>query len=447
MAPPKRRKKSRKKLIIFSILVLLVAGVGGVLSFKKKEEVIEVTTEEAERRTVTSVVSATGRIFPEVEVKISSEVAGEIIEMPVVEGQLVKKGDLLVKVDPDRYETQVSQRRVSINSAKARSLEAKAQRLQSEQDLRRVEELFLKGFASEKEKEDAMTLVEIRKTQEQAALLEIERSESLLDESLELLSKTVTFAPMNGTISKLDSELGERVVGTGQFAGTEIMRVADLTNIEVRIEVSETDIVHVKINDKATVEVDAIADKKFEGHVTEISSSAANVRQNNDQLTTFEVRIKLEEPGTKLRPGMTATADIETETVEDAISVPMQSVTVRKKDEIKKAFDPNAKDEDEEETEDASEEEEYAANLNKDEKDAKEDLQRIVFVVKDGKATMREVETGITDNSYIVIKEGVAVGEKVVSGSYRAITRQLKHDMAVTVKKPGDKKESEEEKS
>jgi HlyD family secretion protein len=338
-------EKSKKKLIIFLFLIVAVGVTVATLASKKKEEVIEVTTEEAERRTVTSIVSATGRIFPEVEVKISSELAGEIIELPVVEGQLVKKGDLMVKVDPDRYETQVTQRRISINSAKSRSLESKAQRLQAEQDLRRVEELFTKEFTSEKEKEDAMTLLEIRRTQEQSALLEIERANSILDEALEQLSKTVTFAPMDGTISKLDSELGERVVGTRQFAGTEIMRVADLTNIEVRIEVSETDIVHVNIKDNATVEVDAIANKKFDGYVTEISSSAANVRQNNDQLTTFEVRIKLTHPSSKLRPGMTATADIETETVEDAISIPMQSVTVRKKDEVKKALNPDTENE------------------------------------------------------------------------------------------------------
>ena len=433
----------------FLILFVVTAVAVATLANKKKEVVVEVTSEAAERRTVTNIVSATGRIFPEVEVKISSEVAGEIIELPVVEGQLVKKGDLLLKVDPDRVETQVSQRRVSINSAKTRSLEAKAQRLQAEQDLGRVEELFTKGFVSEKELADGKTLVEIRKMQEQSAVLEIERSNSLLDEALELLSKTVTFAPMDGTISKLDSELGERVVGTGQFAGTEIMRVADLTNIEVRIEVSETDIVHVKISDKATVEVDAIADEKFSGFVTEISSSAANVRQNNDQLTTFEVRIKLEEPSPKLRPGMTATADIETETVEDAISVPMQSVTVRKKDEVKKALDPDTVESDKEESdEDKDDVDKYLiANSKKDDKESKEDLQRIIFVVKDGKAIMREVKTGIADNTYIVIEEGIDPGEKVVSGSYRAITRQLKHESSITHKKADDKKKPEEEKS
>tara|TARA_Y100000588_G_scaffold394860_1_gene517869 strand:+ start:5377 stop:6723 length:1347 start_codon:yes stop_codon:yes gene_type:complete len=444
------RKKSKKKLIVFIILFLVAGGTIALIATRKKEEVIEVSMEEAERRSITSIVSATGRIFPEVEVKISSEVAGEIIEMPVVEGQKVKKGDLLVKVDPDRVESQVNQRRVSINSAKARSLEAKAQRLQSEQDLSRVEELFAKGFASEKELEDAKTLVEIRDTQEQSSLLEIERSKSLLDESLELLSKTVTFAPMDGTISKLDSELGERVVGTGQFAGTEIMRVADLTNIEVRIEVSETDIVKVKIDDKAVVDVDAMSEVKFEGYVTEISSSAANVRQNNDRLTTFEVRIKLIEPSSKLRPGMTATADIETETVGDAISVPLQSVTVRKKSEVKKALTgEDSKDEksNNEEEGDPSNNQRLAENRTREEKrDAKEDLQRIVFVVKNGKSEMREVKTGIADNTYIVIENGIEVGELVVSGSYRAITRDLDHQKSVTMKKDDEKKDESDKK-
>ena len=444
------RKKSKKKLIVFSVLFLMAIATVVVFATRKKEEVIEVTTEKAERRTITSIVSATGRIYPEIEIKISSEVPGEIIDLPVVEGQLVKKGDLLVRVDPDRAETQVRQRKVTINTATARSLESKAQRLQAEQDLGRLEELFAKGFTSEKELEDGKTLVEIRKMQEQSSLLEIERAKSVLEEAEEELSKTVTFAPMDGTISKLDSELGERVVGTGSFAGTEIMRVADLTNMEVRIEVSETDIIHVKVHDQATVEVDAMSDVKFEGYVTEISSSAANVRQNNDQLTTFEVRIKLTDPSPKLRPGMTATADIETETVEDAVSVPMQSVTVRKKDEVKKALNPDAEETDDKKSDekDVDDVDKYLiANEDEKEKDSKEDLQRIVFVVKDEKVFMREVKTGIADNAYIVIEEGIEPGEQVVSGSYRAITRQLKHDVAISEKKAEMKKKPETEKS
>ena len=423
-----------------------------VAIYWKKDDLIEVTVEEVERRSITSIVSATGRIFPEIEVKISSEVAGEIIELPVVEGQKVDKGDLLVKVDPDRYETQLRQRKVSINTAEARSLEAKAQRLQAQQDLGRVEELFTKGFASEKEMEDARTLLEIRKVQEESALLEIERAKSSWEEAEEALSKTVTFAPMEGTVTKLDSELGERVVGTGQFAGTEIMRVADLSNMEVRIEVSETDIVHVQVDDKATVEVDAMPDEEFEGWVTEISSSAANVRQNNDQLTTFEVRIRLEEPNPKLRPGMTATADIETDTVHDAISVPMQSVTVRKKDDVRKALEVKTGQDDGIKP-DATAADPLAGNKRKaddqtreEKRGAREDLQRIVFVLVDGKTIMREVKTGIADNTHIVIEDGIRVGEKVVSGSYRAITRDLNHDMEVKIKGSGKDGDMEEEK-
>ncbi len=435
---------------------MLIAAIAGSITVAinwKKENLIEVTVEEAERRSITSIVSATGRIFPEIEVKISSEVAGEIIELPVVEGQRVKKGDLLVKVDPDRYETQLRQRKVSINTAEAGSLEAKAQRLQAQQDLGRVEELFTKGFVSEKELEDARTLLEIRNVQEDSALLEIERAKSSWEEAEEALSKTVTFAPMNGTVTKLGAELGERVVGTGQFAGTEIMRVADLSNMEVRIEVSETDIVHVKVNDKATVEVDAMPDEEFEGRVTGISSSAANVRQDNDQLTTFEVRIRLDKPSPKLRPGMTATADIETETVYDAISVPMQSITVRKKEDVRKALDPDV-DQDDEKNREAEAESPISRNkrmaddrTREEKREAKEDLQRIVFVLKDGKTIMREVKTGIADNTYIVIEEGIKVGEKVVSGSYRAITRQLNHEMEVKIKDSDKDRDLEEGKS
>ncbi len=448
-----RRRKSKTKIAAFSVLIAVIAGSIVVAINWKKEDLIEVTVEEAQRRSITSIVSATGRIFPEIEVKISSEVAGEIIELPVVEGQRVKKGDLLVKVDPDRYETQLRQRKVSINTAEARSLEAKAQRLQAQQDLGRVEELFTKGFASEKELEDARTLLEIRKVQEDSALLEIERAKSSWEEAVEVLSKTVTFAPMNGTITKLGAELGERVVGTGQFAGTEILRVADLSNMEVRIEVSETDIVHVKVNDTATVEVDAMPDEEFVGQVTEISSSAANVRQDNDQLTTFEVRIRLDKPSPQLRPGMTATADIETETVDDAISVPIQSVTVRKTEDVRKALESDV-DRDDDKNRDAegkstlSKNKRMADDRTREEKrEANEDLQRIVFVLKDGKSLMREVKTGIADNTFIVIEDGIMVGEKVVSGSYRAITRQLNHDMEVKIKGSDKDGDLEEEKS
>jgi len=424
-----KRRKSPLKLIVLllcGLLLIISSLIGGVLILKGgKDTSISVTVEQVEKRTVTSEVSATGRIFPEVEVKISSEVSGEIIELPVVEGQLVQKGDLLVKIDPEIYETQLRQRKVSLNSAKAQVLQAKAQLLQAESDLRRIDELYEGAVTTEKELTDARTTKEIRSVQLEAAELEVERQVALLEEMEEALSKTSVYAPMTGTITQLNSELGERVVGTGQYQGTEIMRVADLNNMEVRVEVSETDIVNVKVGDLSKIEVDAMADEDFWGKVTEISSSAASIRQNNDQLTTFEVRIRLEEPSEKMRPGMTATADIQTETAEDALAVPLQSVTVMDKGKLAEVLG--------EEKPEGMNEVKPGPGDKDDEKKRRENLQRIVYVVQDGKALVRKVETGIADTSHIVIVEGVEEGDQVVSGSYQAITKLLKHEAEVKV--------------
>jgi len=260
----------------------------------------------------------------------------------------------------------------------------------------------------------------------EAAELEVERQVALLEEMQEALSKTSVYAPMTGTITQLNSELGERVVGTAQYQGTEIMRVADLNNMEVRVEVSETDIVNVKVGDLAKIEVDAMADEEFIGHVTEISSSAASIRENNDQLTTFEVRIRLEEPSEKMRPGMTATADIQTETAEDALAVPLQSVTVMDKGKLSEALGEKPE-------KDPAESDMPKPDSDKDKESKRDNLQRIVYVVVGGEALVRKVETGIADTSHIVITDGLSEGDQVVSGSYQAITKLLKHKAKVRV--------------
>jgi len=423
-----KRRKSPIKILFFVCLILAVLAIFPAVIFLKggKDDSIAVTVEKVELRTVTSEVSATGRIYPEVEVKISSEVSGEIIELPVVEGQLVEKGDLLVKIDPEIYETQLRQRKVSLNSAKAQVLQAKAQLLQAESDLRRIDELYEGAVTTEKELTDARTTKEIRSVQLEAAELEVERQVALLEEMQEALSKTSVYAPMTGTITQLNSELGERVVGTAQYQGTEIMRVADLNNMEVRVEVSETDIVNVKVGDLAKIEVDAMADEEFIGHVTEISSSAASIRENNDQLTTFEVRIRLEEPSEKMRPGMTATADIQTETAEDALAVPLQSVTVMDKGKLSEALGEKPE-------KDPAESDMPKPDSDKDKESKRDNLQRIVYVVVGGEALVRKVETGIADTSHIVITDGLSEGDQVVSGSYQAITKLLKHKAKVRV--------------
>lgn len=415
-----------KKLLWF---LLLLAIVGGGLYFafgRNDDETTAVTTQAAERGDITSVVTATGRVYPEVEVSISSEVAGEIVNLPVSDGQKVAKGDLLVSVNPDTLLAQVKQQEAALRAAKANAAEAAARLAQAELDLERMENLFAKGFATQEQVDAMSTAHEVAVASKAATEARIEQQEMALKEARDTLAKATLFSPIDGRITALSSELGDRVVGTGQFEGTEIMRVANLENMEVRVDVSEADIVAVAIGDKATIEIDALPNRKFEGHVTEVANSASiDEEDSQDQLTTFQVKIKLIQPGEEIRPGMTATADIQTETVTDVIKVPLQSVTVRSRDEVISqigAAEPA--------TDGPAEEGAPPRTRQND------NLQRVVFVVENGQAVMKRVETGIADNRSIEIKSGVEEGDQVVTGSYRVLSRELVHGAPVTVETP-----------
>lgn len=315
---------------------LVIAAVVAVLYVRsKREQPIDVTVTTVERRNLTSIVSATGKVQPVVEVKISSEVAGEIIELPVEEGQDVKRGDLLVRVKPDNYETAVQQREAALTSSRAQSAQSRAQLVRAEQELQRVEELFERQFVSPNEVEVARTQVEIRRAHFQSSLADIEQQEMALQQARENLARTQILAPVDGTISLLNSKIGERVVGTGQFAGTEIMRLADLSNMEVRIDVNENDVVNVAVGQRVRVTIDSFRGRRFNGEVTHIANTARTEgARSQEQVTTFEVRIRLRESRVVLRPGMTAVADIETATVRNAVAVPVQVVTVRDRREV-----------------------------------------------------------------------------------------------------------------
>lgn len=459
----KKRKKKKsfwKRLFLFFLLPVGIIIAAAAIFAPKQTEAVGVTVSEVEIRTITSTVTATGKIYPQVEVKISSEVAGEIMALPIVEGQRVEKGQLLVEVDSDIYRTQVRQREASVASAKARELQAKAQLLQAELDFRRFRDLQEKEFLAQSALDDAETQMKVAEANYQASQSEVQQMEMLLDQAREELSKTTIYAPMNGTISRLNTELGERVVGTGQFEGTEILRIADLDNMEVRIDVSEADIVNVKIDDPATITIDAIPNASFKGQVAEIANSATITGENSrEQLTTFEVRIRLLDRDPRIRPGMTATADIETATVENVIAVPLQSVTVRNSRDIDRMLKRNDKP-----SEDTSDNTTVAAAENDtDQTDATDTttaetndsdhgkgtttrrgegseeqlLERLVFVAKDGVARIRVVKTGISDNAWMEIIEGVEEGETVISGSYSAISRQLEEGKAIEVQEDG----------
>ena len=436
---PQKKKSQRKLFIILGVVLILVIVAAVVAAKRGGEKPTEVTIEKAVIRTITHLVTATGKVQPEVEVKISPEVAGELIEIPVIEGQSVKKGDLLVRIKPDFYQAQLEQQEASLASAKATSVLSQARLTKAEHDFKQSAELYGKNLVSDADYTSAKTNLDVAKADFDSSLAQIRRTEGSLSQSRDSLAKTTIYSPVVGSISSLSSEVGERVVGTGSFAGTEIMRLANLDNMEVRVKVNENDIINVKIGDNTVVTVDAFPGRKFTGSVNEISSSAITVGAQtaaasaSDEVTNFLVKIKIKAPDAKLRPGMSATVDIETQTVTNVVAVPIQSVTVRAAggkttEELQTAKAKEAKERSGNDLEVASERDE--ARRNRDQFD------RVVFVKTGEIVKLRKVTTGIADNTSIEIKTGVKAGEEIVSGSYAAISRKLKDGSKVMLEKP-----------
>lgn len=431
------KKKSSRKKWFFIVAVLVIGAVVGSLSMRGKDTRIEVTLEAVSRGDITSVVTATGTVQPEVEVVITSEVPGEIIELPVKDGDRVRKGDLLVRVNPDTLEAQVKQQEAGLAATRSSAAQRRAEMLQAKLDLARLEDLFNKGFTTQDERDQSRTRLDVATAALESANFQIERQEMQLKEANDQLAKASLYAPIDGTVVSLASELGDRVVGTGQFAGTEIMRVADLGNMEVNVDVSEADIVNIEIGDTATIEVDALADQKLSGTVTEIANSAVTTNaRSQEQLTTFSVIVKLESPAERLRPGMSATADIQTDTVTNVIKVPLGSVVVRSKSELEGKKDAS--------TGDRPSAERPNGNGNgpregRDGNRPRSDRVRVVFVEKEGLAQLRKVETGIADRDSIEIKSGLEGTETIITGSYSALTRELKDGSAVKRRESGRK--------
>jgi HlyD family secretion protein len=432
-------KRSRKKLywIIGILLVIVVASVAAGMA-KKREKPIPITTDKAFRKTITQLVTATGKIQPEIEVKISPEVSGEIIEMPVKEGQIVRKGQLLLRIKPDTYRAQVEEQQAALSSARAASLTQKSQLAKAEADYQRAKNLFESRLIPESDRKTAQTNFEIAGAALQSSLFDIQRSEGALRQIRDAFSKTTIASPADGAITSLTSRLGERVVGTSQFAGTEVMRIADLGSMEAQVNVNENDVINVKVGDTARISVDAYPDRKISGVVREIASTATTTNAGSqEEVTNFLVKIRISDHTVRLRPGMSTTADIETETVQNAVAVPIQSVTVRSTDSSLSPEEMEKKTA----QRDAQEKSDNTATLGNEtlEKQkaraAKEKLQRVVFVKSGDKVTMKKVVTGIADGTHIQIKEGIQPGEEVVSGSYTAISRKLKNGAKVEIEK------------
>jgi HlyD family secretion protein len=433
----KRRLRWRRYIIFGSIgLVLLVIIVSVVAG--KREKPIPVTTEKALRKTILQTVSATGKIQPEIEVKISPEVAGEITELPVEDGMRVKKGDLLVKIKPDSYKALLEQQEAAISAAKATNLQQKATMMKTEQDFKRAEDLFNKKLISAQEYNAAEAAHDVAINTYESSLHEIERAQASSSQARDQLSKTTIYSPMDGTITILNSKLGERLVATNQFAGTEVMRVADLTHMQAVVDVNENDVVTVKLGDKASVKIDAYGDRRFKGIVQQIANTGKTTGAGTqEEVTNFEVKIRIDDHDVALRPGLSCTADTETNMVKDAVAVPMQSVTIRTGDsnlspeEIEKQKQKvAARDKGDNNAEFVNERLERQAQ-----KEGREKLAKVVFLKNGNKAQMVQVTTGISDDTYTEIKSGIKPGDEVISGSYSAISRKLKDGAKVAIDK------------
>jgi HlyD family secretion protein len=436
-APRKPKRKSRRTLwlIIGSSGALMLLMIFSIVQSKKGGKPIAVTVEKAAIRTITQIVSATGKVYPEMEVKLSPEVSGEIVELPVKEGDVVKRGQLLFKINPQLSRTQVEQAQAALSAAKAASLRAKAEQLRTAEEYRRAEQLFAQKLISETEYLAAKTNAEIAKANAEAALFDVERLQSQLKQAREQLSRTVVTSPINGTVTVLSAKLGERVVGSIQMAGTEILRVADLSVMEMRVDVNENDIVNVKLGDTARITIDAYPNRKFTGIVREIANAAKTKGLGTqEEVTNFEVKIRILDHNGLLRPGMSGNADIETFTVKDVLSVPIQSVTVRVLENSMTAEELVQKRAQLLKQTDGDVELINEKIKQQQEKADRAKLVRVVFVKQGNIVRMVPVETGIADNTYIEIKKGnLKAGDEVVSGSYRAISRELKDSSIVVI--------------
>src|SRR5690242_2786363 len=442
VASPRRRKSRRRRKILIVIGALLLLWIIGSIINSKREKAISVTTEKATRRTIVQTVSATGKIQPETEVKTSPEVAGEIIELPVDDGMAVKKGDLLVRIKPDSYKALVEQQEAAISSAKATNLQQKATMSKTEHDFKRAEDLFSKKLISEQEYNAAEAANDVAKNTYESSLHEIERAEAGSSQARDQLSKTTIYSPIDGTVTVLNSKQGERLVATGQFAGTEVMRVADLSHMEARVDVNENDVVNVKVGDKANIKIDAYGDRKFHGTVYQIANTGTTTGSGTqEEVTNFQVKVRIDDHDVPLKPGLSCTADIETNMVKDAVAVPMQAVTIRtgesnlSPEELeKRKLKATARDKGDNNADYVNEKQEKAAQ-----KEEREKLTKVIFLKKGGKAQSVKVTTGISDDTYMEIKSGIQPGDEVISGSYSAISRKLKDGAKVSYDKEAAK--------
>ena len=454
-----KSKKTLRYLIIAAAVMIILAVIGKSAGWFGKEHEVNVATEKTERRTLVETITANGKIRPQTEVKISPDVPGEIVELNVAEGDQVVAGQLLLKIKPDTYISMRDRAVASVNSARAnlananaRLAQVTAQFEQAERNYERSKRLFDQQTISEAEYETARSNYRVARAEVDAATQSVQASEysvksalASLDEAEENLSRTTIFAPMSGTVSRLNVEQGERVVGTAQMAGTEMMRIANLNRMEVLVEVNENDIVRVKLNDTAVIEIDAYLGQEFLGVVTEIANSANITNIGADQITNFDVKILIlpesyqhlmpEDPAGRfpLLPGMSATVDIQTATKSDILTIPIQAVTTRPDSLVIATLGEDATV-----TAGISSNRTAGGHMGTGSgitgSSSETRPREVVFVLADDNTVkLRTVETGIQDNNYIEIIGGLQEGEEVVAAPYSAITRILTNDTRVKV--------------
>ena len=429
-------------IIIAIVAVVAIIVVAAVLK-GKGTDATNVSTEKVMKRTIIQSVSSNGKIQPEKDIKISPYISGEVVELYVKEGNQVKKGDLLAKIDPEIYISQFDQSEASVNTqkanlanSKARLAQLKAQFDNAKLNFDRQEKLFQQNVISKAEYDQSKSAFQVAQAQVtageediKASEFMVKNSEAALKRSKEDLTRTAIFAPNDGTVSKLSVLQGERVTGASQFSsGTEIMRIANLNEMEAQVQVNENDIVRVSMGDTALIEVDAYLNRKFKGIVTEIATSANTTGVSVDQVTNFNVKIHILKDFYKdllvgkeinyspFRPGMSCTVEIQTETAENTVTVPIQAVTTRiTKDSLDK-LNEKKKPKKEESDQDV----EVVTTSKKNEK-----IQECVFILSDGIAKKINVKTGIQDNTYIQITSGLKVGDEIITAPYSAVSKIL----------------------
>ena len=427
-----------KKAVFFGLVVIGAGVVGGLVYQKKNSgpEAVEVQTSAVERREIVQTVSATGRIQPKTQVKISADVSAKITKLGVKEGDWVEKGDFLLELDRESYVATVEREEANLRSSQSGVTLADENVTKTEKDYKRTRELFERGLESQSVLDAAYAAYEVEKARRQSARDQVEQVRAALKQTQDNLSKTTIYAPISGTVSRLDKEQGEIALGS-QFQEDVIMIISNLSGMEALVDVDENDIVLVAIGDEATIEVDALTNQTFKGIVTEIANSAKiSADGTANQKTEFEVKIAITDVNEALRPGMTAGGDIVTDVRPDVTAIPIQSVTLRTPEQLQEEVENGSPS-------NAMASDEPNPNYTAD----KDGFVQVVFVVKDGKSRAVQVTTGIQSDTDIEILAGLDVQDEVVIGSYRAISKDLGNGTQVSTDGEGEATEKDKDKA